>query len=304
MKKKILVFAVLLLGIHFYVISAGNNSAKTKVYKGNIKSNLLSLGKDIIVDGNIEKSLIKIGGSLKLNGKVKRDVVCISSEVELGADFFIEGDLIVIGGSLTGKNEKNVKGDIHNINLSIKKIDSSLTSIAFNSKTLNLIKIFFLIISLIFSLIIFGLIPVKIKKAEELLTDNVLRIVSLGILSFLTFIILFLLSIILSFIYIGIPLLLIILLFFIFLFIFGRTIIYYSIGQWLIHKFNLSIFSPAIFILIGVVTYGILSFIPIAGFVILKVFALFELGISVGYLLRKKLNLKSISEFVAEYGNE
>ena len=231
-------------------------------------------------------------------------MVCISSKVELGEDFFIGGDLIVIGGSLAGKDENKINGDIHNINLSFKKIDSSLTSFALNSKTLNLIRIFFLIISLIFSLIIFGLAPVKIKKAEELLSDNILRIGALGILSLLIFLILFLLSVILSFIYIGIPLLLIILVFFICLFIFGRTIVYYSIGQWVINKFNLSIFSPAVFLLIGVIIYAILSFIPVAGFILLKMLALFELGISIGYLLRKKLNLKSISDFVAEYGNE
>ena len=304
MTKKILVFALLAVFIYSIGFTSDKNRSEPKIYSENVTKNILSFGKDIIVNGNVERSLIKIGGSLKLNGKVNRDVVCISSEVELGKDFFIGGDLIVIGGSLKGKNENNVKGDIHNINLSIKKIDSSLTSIALNSKTLNLIRLVFLIISLILSLIIFGLVPIKIKKAEELFSDNILRIGSLGILSLLTFIILFLVSIILSFIYIGIPLLLLILLFFIGLFIFGRTILYYSIGQWLINKLDLSIFSPAIFILFGVIIYGILSFIPIAGFILLKVLALFELGIGVGYLLRKKLNLKSISEFVAEYGNE
>ncbi|MEN8222125.1 MAG: hypothetical protein ABFR36_02605 [Acidobacteriota bacterium] len=304
MTKKILVFFTLLLLICSIGNSSDNSADKVKMYNENINNNLLSFGKDIIVNGSVERSLIKIGGSLRLNGKVNRDVVCISSKVELGEEFFIGGDLIVIGGSLVGKNQDNIKGDIHNINLSIKKIDSSLTSFALTSNTLKLIRIIFLIISLILSLIIFGLIPVKIKKAEELMTDNALRIGSLGILSLLTFIILFLLAIILSLIYIGIPLLLIILLLFICLFVFGRTVMYYSIGQWVINKFNLSIFSPAIFILIGVITYAILSFIPVAGFILLKVLAIFELGISVGYLLRKKLNLKSISEFVAEYGNE
>ncbi len=304
MIKKILVFSTLLIFLYSIGITSDNITGKTKIYKENVKNNLLSFGKDIVVNGTVERSLIKIGGSLKLNGKVNRDVVCISSKVELGKDFFIGGDLIVIGGSLKGKDENNIKGDIHNINFSFKKIDSSLTSFALNSNTLNLIKIFFLIVSLIFSLIIFGLAPVKIKKAEELLSDNILRIGSLGILSLLIFLILFLLSVILSFIYIGIPLLLIILIFFICLFIFGRTIVYYSIGQWVINKFNLSIFSPAIFLLIGVIIYAVLSFIPVAGFILLKMLALFELGISVGYLLRKKLNLKSISDFVAEYGNE
>ena len=303
MIKRILITVIVLLLTITYVF-ADQGEKTIKVYKENVESNLMSFGKDIVVNGNVSKSLIKIGGSLKLNGRVSKDVVCISSNVELGENFFIEGDLIVIGGSLSGKNENNIKGDIHNINFSFKKIDTSLTSIVLNSKTVFLLKTLFLILSLIISLILFGIIPLKVKKAEELLGDNMLRIGSLGILSILVFVILFLLSIILSFVYIGIPILLILLLILICLFVFGRAIMYYSIGQKIINKFNISVFSPAVFILLGVIVYFILNYIPVAGFIILKVLAVFELGISIGFILRRKLNLKSISEFVAEYGNE
>jgi len=304
MKRKIiLLFTLLLFSVSVSVLAA-SSSDKVRFYDETEGSNLLSFGNKIVVNGEVKKTLIKFGGSLKLNGKVGRDVVCISSDVELGPDFRIGGDLIVIGGTLTGKNEDNIGGDVHHVNLSLKKFESSLTSFDFSSGTLGLIRVFFLLISLIISLIIFGIIPLKVRKAEELLNDNRMRIGSLGILSVLGFAFMILISIILSFIYIGIPILLILMLILICLFVFGRTILYYAIGQWLINKFSLSIFSPAISILTGVIVYGILNFIPIAGFIILKIFAFFELGIAVGFLFRRKLNLKSISEFVAEYGND
>jgi len=277
---------------------------KVKIFNKVVENNLVFFGKNIVVNGNVEKSLIKIGGSLKLNGSVNKDVVCISSKVELGSNCTIGGDLIVIGGSLKGKNKNNIKGDIHNINFSFKKIDTSLTNINFNSKTINLLKTLFLILSLIVSLILFGITPIKIKKAEELLCDNFLRIGSLGILSVLSFVILFLISVVLSFMYIGIPILMILLILLICILIFGRTVMYYSIGQKIISKFNLSVFSPAAYILTGVGVYLILNYIPVAGFIILKVLTIFEIGIGVGFIFRKKLNLKSLSEFVAEYGNE
>ena len=303
MIKKISILSIflLLMSVSGY---SDQIEEKVKVYNKIVENNLVSLGKNIIINGNVEKSLIKIGGSLKLNGSVNKDVVCISAKVELGEDCTIGGDLIVIGGSLEGKNKNNIKGDIHNINFSFKKIDTSLTSFVFNSKTINLLKTLFLIISLIVSLIIFGIIPVRVKKAEELLCDNILRIGSLGILSVLAFVIFFLIAVVLSFMYIGIPILLILLILLICVLVFGRTVIYYSIGQKIISKLNLSIFSPAIYILIGVVIYLILNYIPVAGFIILKVLTVFELGIGVGFIFRKKLNLKSLSEFVAEYGNE
>ncbi len=303
MIKKISILLIFLILISVNGFSDQLNG-KTKVYNKAIENNLVSFGKNIIINGIVEKSLIKIGGSLKLNGKVSKDVVCIGSIVELGDNCTIGGDLIVLGGSLNGKNEDNIKGDIHNINFSFKKIDTSLTSFVFNSKTINLLKAIFLIISLIISLIIFGILPIRVKKAEELLSDNTLRIGSLGILSVLAFIIFFLISIILSFLYIGIPILLILLILLMCILIFGRTVLYYSIGQKIVSKLNLSVFSPAFFILIGVVVYLILNYIPVVGFIVLKVLTIFELGIGVGFILRRKLNLKSISEFVAEYGND
>ncbi|MCK4890434.1 MAG: hypothetical protein KAS97_10935, partial [Candidatus Aminicenantes bacterium] len=158
MIKKISILSIflLLMSVSGY---SDQIEEKVKVYNKIVENNLVSLGKNIIINGNVEKSLIKIGGSLKLNGSVNKDVVCISAKVELGEDCTIGGDLIVIGGSLEGKNKNNIKGDIHNINFSFKKIDTSLTSFVFNSKTINLLKTLFLIISLIVSLIIFGIIP-------------------------------------------------------------------------------------------------------------------------------------------------
>ena len=146
--------------------------------------------------------------------------------------------------------------------------------------------------------------PKKIVKSEEILDDNILRIGSLGILSLIVFALLFLISVILSFFYIGIPILMILMILIIGLFVFGRTVVYYSIGRRLISKFNLSIFSPAVFILIGVLIYFILDYIPVAGFIILKIFALFEIGIAVGFILKKSLKLKSVTDFIAEYGNK
>ena len=295
----------LVLIVVFLVFSPQGITGKDsdRVYGIDIENNLVSIGKNIIVNSTVSKSLIKFGGRLQLNGKVNNDVVCIGTEVKLGKDFRINGDLIVIGGSIEGKNKNLIKGDIHHINFSFKKIDTSLTSFTLNSKTVNLLKVFFLLLSLIISLIIFGIMPKKIARSEEILQDNLLRVGSLGILSVIGFMLLFLISVILSFIYIGIPILLILLILLICLFLFGRTVMYYSIGKMIINKFDLSIFSPAVFILIGVVIYLILNFIPVIGFILLKVLAIFELGTVIGFIFKKQLKLKSISEFIAEYGN-
>ncbi len=299
-RKRNLTFYFVLFFFLLPIISFGQ-SVETQS-KEVVRKNIFSYGKKITVTGTVTGSVIKIGGSLKLNGKINKDVVCINSKVFVGNNSYIKGDLIVIGGSLTGGNKNNVKGDIYNINFSADKIETSLTPFVFRGKTVNILKALLLILSLIISLIVFGLFPGKIERSEELLNDNVLKIGVLGLLSVIALVVLFVLFAVLSFIYIGVPLLIVLLVFIIGIILFGRTVIYFYIGKKMVEKFNLSIFSPPIFILIGVIVYFILNYLPFIGFIFLKFFSVFEIGIGIGYFFQKRLNLKSVTDFVAGYG--
>ena len=65
--------------------------------------------------------------------------------------------------------------------------------------------------------------------------------------------------------------------------------IFYFIGIKLVHLTKLKIIPPVSFILAGVIIYALLKFLPILGPVLLAILNIFEFGIGIGYLFRKKL---------------
>lgn len=301
--KRLLIIIFISSFISVLLLSEVKHENNQIIYNGIIKESVLSIGKNIVIDGIVEKSVIKIGGTIYIKGKVIKDVVCLTSKVIITEKAEIEGDLIVIGGNLKKPKNLKVKGEVHYLNFSLSKIDSSLTSYMFNPGTIGLLKALLIIVSLIIALIVFGIMPKKIIRASEILDENKLRTGALGLLSFISFILLFLIFIILSFLYIGIPFLFVLMVTVIILIIFGRTILYYHLGAKIVDILNFPIYSPAFFILIGVIVYLALNFIPLLGYILLKLLALFELGIAVGYILQKKLNLKSMTDIISEYGS-
>jgi uncharacterized membrane protein len=66
---------------------------------------------------------------------------------------------------------------------------------------------------------------------------------------------------------------------------------FYFLGIKLTHLVKLKTLPPAIFLLVGVILYALLKFLPILGPVLLVVLNIFEFGIGVGYFFRKRLGV-------------
>jgi hypothetical protein len=257
------------------------------------KNNIISFGGDINIKGKLEHSLILIGGSLKFDGEVGEDIICILSEVEIGGNALVRGDLFSIGGMLTKNPTAKLMGDFTYFRFDLKKIESTLIPFLSDAKTFTFFKTIKIILWFIITLIVFAIIPHKIISAGELFEKHKLKIAAVGLLSLFSFIFLLFVFILMFFILIGIPLLFALLLLYFAAFIFGRTVIFYYIGNKITGSLNLKNTMPALFILLGVIFYGLLKFVPVVGPVILLILNLFEIGIGVGFILRKRLGLLS-----------
>ncbi len=300
--KKNIFFSLLL----FYIFLPGSNDylnareKRAEIFKGTY-NNLVKAGKSISVSGEVKKFLIKLGGSLEVSSTVGKDVVSLFADVKINRDARINGDLIVIGGTLEVEKGAVIKGSKHYFNFSMNNINSSIKFISFTKDTLTIFKIIFALLSLILSLFVFALIPAKISYASEIFEENKFKFFNIGFITFLVSVITFVVFLILSFIFIGIPLLIIELLFLLVLIVFGRVVLYFYLGKKIIAISKLQVYSPGIYLLLGAFFYFILDFIPIAGFFILKILVLIEIGISVGFILRNRLNLKSLSDKINNY---
>ncbi|MCK4835864.1 MAG: hypothetical protein KAT17_04470 [Candidatus Aminicenantes bacterium] len=293
MKKWMMVIFVLILSCCLYCGSDFKFEKELTVFKNtSYESSLISLGGNIEIKGCVEKSVIMIGGFLHLDGEVKDDVVCFGSDVKIGKNALINGDLLVIGGELNRDALSNVKGEFFYFRFDLKKIESTLIPIISDAKTITFIRILKIIFWLILSLIVLAIVPQKISQASEIFDKNILKTGLFGLLSIFSFLFFLLIFIILTFLIIGIPLLLLLVLAYFVILIFGRTVMFFYIGSKISNTLGLRKISPSVFLLIGVGVYTLLKFLPFMGLFLLIIMNIFEIGIGISFFLKKKLKLK------------
>lgn len=251
--------------------------------------NLVSIKGKLDIKGSVKESVLLLGGSLTFDGTVSEDVICIASRVIIGKNAVIKRDFFVIGGSLEKDPNAKINGEFFYFKFDLKRIENTIIPILSDSRTLTLFKTVSIILWFIIALIVFAVFPQKIDQAEEVFENHQLKIGIIGLLALFSFIFLLFISIILSFVIIGIPLFMALVLFCLITYVFGRTVVFYFIGTKLTHLVKLRTIPPASFILVGVVVYALLKFLPILGPVLLAILNIFEFGIGIGYLFRRKL---------------
>lgn len=296
MKKKLLLFLALqtliVSGFLFSLSDFKMEKDLTIEENQTYPHSILSLKGKLDIKGNVKESVFLVGGRLHLDGVVEEDVICIASRVTIGKNARIKRDLLVFGGTMERDSSSEVQGELFYVKFDLKKIENTLIPILSDARTVSFLKALRIIVWFIIALIVFAVVPKKVNTAEEILNKHRMKIGAVGLLSLFAFIFLVFIFIILSFVIVGIPFLILLLLFYFVIYIFGRTVIFYYIGIKLSQLLKLKSIPPALFIVIGVIFYALMKFLPILGAVVLIILNIFELGIGVSYFLRKKLKFE------------
>ena len=256
------------------------------------ESSMISIGGKIDIRGNVGQSVIMIGGRLSITGEVKEDVICFGTDVKIGKDALINGDLLVIGGELNRDSLSSVKGEFFYFRFDLKKIESTLIPIISDTRTITFLRILKIIFWMILALIVYAVLPEKIDRAGEIFDKNLLKTGLFGLLGIFSFMFFLIVFIILTFLIIGIPLLFLLVLAYFMVLILGRTVMFFYIGSKISSVLGLKKIWPAVFIIIGVGVYTLLKFLPYAGPALLTIMNIFEIGIGISFIFRKRLKLK------------
>jgi hypothetical protein len=148
----------------------------------------------------------------------------------------------------------------------------------------RIIKIFFW---LVLSLMTLAVFPLQVAQASAMLFHQPLHHAARGLAALLIFLPLMAFFLLLSFVLIGIPLMIVLLAAYVLLLIFGRTVVFYSIGASSAGALRLGA-NPALFIVIGAAAYALFKFIPYVGWIIVLTLDLFAVGIAAGYIMRRR----------------
>ncbi len=293
--KKFAIWLILLFGVLGNQLSASNYEIINQLTLPADKSHsgsLISWGGTIKIHGNLKGSVILIGGRLEVNGRVDEDVICVGTYIEINKTALVKGDLLVIGGKLNRHPQSIVGGEFFNSKFDLKKIETTLMPLLSDSNTLEFFMAVKIILWLIISLVVFAVVPKKVIDAESIIGKHALKVGAIGIFSLITFLFFMVMFIIMSFFIIGLPLLLGLVLFYFAVYLFGRTVMFYFIGDFLSKRFKFKQVSSALFIVIGAIVYAVLKLIPVLGTVILIIVNILEVGIGISFMFRKRFHLE------------
>lgn len=252
-----------------------------------VSKNVLAWKGNVVIQGTLEESLFLIGGSARISGIVKKDVIGFSADIELEPGSVILGELLLIGGKLNRGEGVRVEGGHLHFRYDLKRLRSSLHPIFSESRSLGFFRAAKIIVWFIITLLTFVLFPRVVMHAEGILAARTWRMGITGLGALVVFITATLLCLFLSFILIGIPLLFLLILAWFAVLVLGRTVVFFAIGRRMMQHAGYAGSSVPLALLTATVVFGLLSFVPVAGTIVLLLLNLVEIGTGTAYLMRR-----------------
>ena len=237
--------------------------------------------------GLIQESLFLIGGEARISGTIKKDVIGFSANIKLEPGTIIEGELLLIGGELTQADSVRIDGGHLHFRYDLSRLQSSLYPVFSTSGSIGFFRAVKIIIWFVITLLTFMLFPRAVVNAESVLSARTWRMGISGITALLAFLAATMLSLFLSFLIIGIPLLFILILAWFAVLVLGRTVVFYAIGRRLTHRLGYTGSSVPLALLTGTFVFAIFKYIPVAGPLVLLLLNLVEIGTGTVYLMRR-----------------
>ncbi|MCP2605184.1 hypothetical protein NLC29_03415 [Candidatus Aminicenantes bacterium AH-873-B07] len=294
MKKRcIFIITILFLLVPILAQDEASFGGNIIVKKDEIQDNIISFGGNVLIEGKIRESVVIFGGKLEVKGEIGETIVGFGSKVKLYSSAKVREDVVIFGGHFEREIGSVVEGDtiyfgtseslIKLFNQFIKGLFSlSFVPIVLIFKFLNIFIWFILAIVLI------TIFPQQISYASSQIEKKFWPIVGIGLLGILVFIGVILLSVIMSFFLIGIPILLLLLFAGFIVQFYGRVVLFYFFGEKFLFAFNWKAGSHILVVLVGVIIISLIRFIPVIGFL----FALCLSIISWGVVIKTKFGTK------------
>ena len=294
--KRLLVLLILglsLTGASFLAAQTRGDSVgykdKIVVAVGETRDNVVSFGGDIVVEGKVRKTVLALGGSITVSGEVGETVIGVGSAITIKSSAVIKGDLVGLGGTMDKEPGFKIEGD------TVYFKSSELTGKIFQEGLKGIFSVSFWPIILVFKLVnlfvwlLVGVVvavmfPRQITFAAGELRRHFWPTFGTGLLALVCFTIFVAFAAVLCLILIGIPIVLSLVVVGMIVKAFGRVVLLLLFGESLARAFNKHQISPVGAVLLGLLVYGFIVFIPFLGF-----FVSFLLGIlGWGVALRTK----------------
>ncbi|MGB9907511.1 MAG: hypothetical protein ACPLRR_09025 [Candidatus Saccharicenans sp.] len=248
------------------------------------QKNILAFGSRVVVEGKVEESVVVFGGEVTVSGEVGRSVVGFGSRVIVKSSAVIREDLVVLGGSLEKEPGCTIGQDTVFIPTGGKLASEIFRKgIFFQLGTIFLaIKLISLFFGILLTIFVAGIFPRQVYFAAGKFRSDFWPILVTGLVAMIIYAGLILLSSLLIFLIIGIPVLFILMIAGIVLKIFGGTAFSCFFGESFLRALNVKKMPHLIWTaVIGLVLVTSLSLIPVLGFIFSLVVSLVGWGVAI-----------------------
>lgn len=239
------------------------------VAAGETENNILAFDSRVLVEGRVKESVVVFGGEIVVNGEVGGSVVGLGSRVVIKPTAVVNQDVVVLGGALEKQPGCLVKGDTVFFPSGSKLTGEFFKKgIFFPLGTLFLaLKLISLFFGLLLTLFVAGLFPRQVNLAASKIQSDFWPVLGLGLAAMVTYVGLIVLSAILMFILIGIPLFFVLLSLGLIIKIFGGTAFSFFFGQSFLKALGVRKMPHIIWTsIIGLLLSFFFGLIPIVGF--------------------------------------
>lgn len=243
-----------------------------RVGPGETQAKIFSLGGDVIVEGRVREDVMVIGGSITISGEVGQSVVGIGSRIIIRSTATIGEDLAALGGTLTKEPGCAIEGDtiyFETAELGDKLFKEGLFKSIFSLTFVPVVIIIKLIIVFLWFVAAAAgaaLFPKQLAFASERIRTSFWSVFGIGLLAVVAFTGLVLFAALLSIILIGIPVLLALAAAGFLIKVFGRLAVFHFLGDSFLRALGTRTVSPMGALLVGLLLFSLIGFIPIIGF--------------------------------------
>ena len=251
---------------------------------GETQKNVLAFGSRVVVEGKVEESVVVFGGEITVSGEVGRSVVGFGSKVNIKSTAVIREDLVVLGGTLAKEPGCTIGQDTVFIPTGGKFASEIFRKgIFFQLGTIFLaFKLISLFFGILLTIFVAGIFPGQVYFAAGKIRSDFWPILGTGFLAMIIYAGLVLLSALLIFVIIGIPLLFLLMFAGIALKIFGGTAFSCFFGESFLRAVGVRRLPHIIWTAgIGLIIVTFLGLVPVLGFIFLLVVSLIGWGVAI-----------------------
>jgi hypothetical protein len=252
------------------------------VAAGESQDNVFTLGGNAVIDGTVRQSVVAFGGTITVSGEVGKDVVGFGSRILIKSTAVVKGDVVALGGTLEKEPGCTIRGDT--VYFKGPEIGDQVLKGVFTWSLIPVILIIKLIIVfvwLMLALVGAALLPKPLAFAAGELRKSFWLVFAIGFLAQIVFIGLIIFAALLSIILIGIPVLLALIAAAVIIKVFGRLVVFYFFGESLLRAFGSRNASAIGIVLMGLLVFSLINFLPIFGFLFGLVMNMVGWGIAI-----------------------